>query len=96
MTGVPVFDAVIDFINFVRMIAGIGIVICGAIIVIGIIGSFAAPYSGWGLFVRRYTTGDERPWGYSPMWVCGVVLLVCLAVWFGLPRFGAQTLPRFP
>jgi hypothetical protein len=95
MTGIPVFDAVFDFIKFVRMLAGIGIaasVVFFASVVLGLI----APNTWWGLLVERHITGYWRPRGPSPLWIGGVVLLVCLAVWFGLAGFGSQTSPEYP
>jgi hypothetical protein len=99
MTGIPLFDAVFDFFNFVRMLvrmlAGIGIAACVmffASVVIGVI----APNTSWGLFVERHITGYWRPRGPSPLWIGGIVLLVCLALWFGFAGFGTQTSPEYP
>jgi hypothetical protein len=78
MTGIPLFDAVFDFINFVRMLAGIGIAACViffASVVIGVI----APNTSWGLFVVRHITGYWRPRGPSPLWIGGIVLLLSFA-----------------
>ena len=53
MTGIPLFDAVFNFMNFLRMLAGIGITSCiifFASVVIGVM----APNSSWGNFVDRY------------------------------------------
>jgi hypothetical protein len=54
MTGIPMFDAVFNFVNFIRVLAGIGIVVFVALLLIGVTGFFAPPYSRWGLFVGRY------------------------------------------
>jgi hypothetical protein len=95
MTGIPLFDAVFDFINFVKMIAGIGIggcIVFFASVIIGLI----APNTWWGSFVDQYITGYWRPRGPSPLWIGGVVSIVCLVLWLGLGGLVAQTPPRFP
>jgi hypothetical protein len=94
MTGIPIVDAVINFFNFIRVIAGVGIVVFMALLVIGVSGFFAPTYSQWRLFVGDYITGANRPWGrnLTGIWLTG--LAVCLIIWFVLGSF--QTTPQYP
>jgi hypothetical protein len=95
MTGIPLFDAVFDFINLGKMLAGMvfgACVVFFASVVIGLL----APNTSWGLFVDRYITGYWRPQGHSPLRIGFVLLLVSLVVWSVFSWIGSQTLPRFP
>ena len=98
MTGIPLFDAFYDLINFLRTVALLGLVGLGILLVIGATGSLQ-PYTSWGLFVERYMTGGHLPWGYSLMSRLLIGFIVCLVVWFALGQLIPQTPqigPRFP
>lgn len=78
MTGIPAIDNVIDFLNFLRVIArvltGIGMAVSGIFLL--------NELSGFRFFTPSYDTWNRNWMGIWIMWLLGYLLL-----WFVLGQF---------
>jgi hypothetical protein len=94
MTGISIINAVTNFLRFIRVIAGIGIFVFAALLLVGLSKFFSLTYSRWGLFVGRYITGSNNLSGrnLTVVWLTGLVIR--LIAWFGFA--GLQTAPTSP